>query len=132
MTILIAILLGGFGLVLLYHGKGYWAWVAPLGLGLVAVAVGAAAISPALATAAALFVVLALVFGLPARPELRHSEEVALHIWVPLETLRDARSEGPVHVHGQTLVRPGYQVGPHFIWGLTEKILTPFLALVLE
>ncbi len=56
------------------------------------------------------------------------SHEVALHVWVPLEQLAASRVTAPVHVQGHSLTVSGYQVGPHFIWGMTERIVTPFLS----
>ncbi len=75
-------------------------------------------------------VVRPFVFGLGTAPDLHHSPEVALHIWVPLAELSAAKVTEAVHVRGQTLVMPGYRVGPHFIWGMTERISTAFLDLI--
>lgn len=75
-------------------------------------------------------VVRPFVFGFGTAPDLHHSPEVALHVWVPLAELSAARVTEAVHVRGQTLVMPGYRVGPHFIWGMTERIITAFLDLI--
>jgi 8-oxo-dGTP pyrophosphatase MutT (NUDIX family) len=74
-------------------------------------------------------VVRPFVFSIPAVPPLRLSNEVALHLWVPLDALRGHRTHETVHVQARTLDVPGYRVGPHFIWGMTERIITPFLTL---
>ena len=76
-------------------------------------------------------VVRPFVFGLPERPHLQDSDEVALHLWVPIESFPASRTASEVTIPQGTLVMPGYRVGPHFVWGMTERILTPFLELVL-
>ncbi len=90
---------------------------------------GLADLSPAMAHLPRI-VVRPFVFGLGTAPDVHHSSEVALHVWVPLAGLSAARVTEAVHVRGQTLVMPGYRVGPHFIWGMTERIITAFLDLI--
>lgn len=72
-------------------------------------------------------VVRPFVFALARRPVIVPSQEVALHLWVPLEQLASSRVTAPVQVRGQHLTVPGYQIGPHLIWGMTERIVAPFL-----
>jgi 8-oxo-dGTP pyrophosphatase MutT (NUDIX family) len=74
-------------------------------------------------------VVRPFVFAIPRMPALRLSREVALSLWVPIDQLCNLRAQERVHVRGLSLDVPGYRVGPHFIWGMTERIVTPFLAL---
>lgn len=74
-------------------------------------------------------VVRPFVFSIPAAPPLHLSREVALHLWVPLDALRGHRTQETVQVKGLSLDVPGYRIGPHFIWGMTERIITPFLTL---
>jgi 8-oxo-dGTP pyrophosphatase MutT (NUDIX family) len=75
-------------------------------------------------------VVRPFVFSIPAAPPVRLSREVALHLWVPVESLGGHRTEETVQIRGLSLQMPGYRIGPHFIWGMTERIITPFLSLV--
>ncbi len=74
-------------------------------------------------------VVRPFVFSIPAAPPFRLSSEVALHLWVPFEALRGHRTDETVQIRGLPLEVFGYRIGPHFIWGMTERIITPFLSL---
>jgi len=74
-------------------------------------------------------VVRPFVFSIPAAPPVRMSSEVALHIWAPLDALAGHLTRETVHVRGLALDVAGYRIGPHFIWGMTERIVTPFLTL---
>lgn len=74
-------------------------------------------------------VVRPFVFTLPSVPETRLSHEVAELLWVPRRQLLDRRTEEEVTARDRSLVMAGYRVGPHFIWGMTERIITPFLHL---
>ena len=74
-------------------------------------------------------VVRPFVFALPSAPETRLSHEVTESLWVPRRQLLERRTEERVTARDLTLVMPGYRVGPHFIWGMTERIVTPFLQL---
>jgi len=69
------------------------------------------------------------VFGLDRQPPVTLSAEVALHLWVPLGDLVGRLAEEEVQARGFRLVMPGYRIGPHFLWGMTERIVTPFLEL---
>lgn len=77
-------------------------------------------------------VVRPFVFGLTRRPPVKASEEVALHLWVPRNDLAGHRIEAPIRLRGEDRMVPGYRIGPHLIWGMTERILTPFLTLIAE
>src|SRR6185503_15630527 len=74
-------------------------------------------------------VVRPFVFALPERPEISTSDEVHAAFWVPLTTLKAPGVYQTVTVtpRGMTLSVPAYIVGPHVIWGMTERILTPLL-----
>lgn len=69
------------------------------------------------------------VFTLPARPEVTCNEEVALHLWVPLDRLRNARAMEEIVIREFRITASGYRLGEHFVWGMTERIVTPFLNL---
>ena len=75
-------------------------------------------------------VVRPFVFGLPARPPINPSAEVALHVWVSRHVLRDSAGTEVLTLLGQPRAVSGYRVGPHFIWGMTERIIQSFLELL--
>jgi 8-oxo-dGTP pyrophosphatase MutT (NUDIX family) len=60
------------------------------------------------------------------------SHEVAAHFWVPLASLRlpEMQAEHELEHEGARLRFPGFRVGPHIAWGLTERILRQLLDLV--
>lgn len=74
-------------------------------------------------------VVRPYVFYLPTKPEVIPSEEVALHLWMGCDALLAHRSEESLIIRGESWRVTGYRIGPHFIWGMTERILSPFLEL---
>ncbi len=55
------------------------------------------------------------------------SDEVALHLWVPLVRLPASRALEEIVIREFRLTASGYRLGPHFVWGMTERIVTPFL-----
>lgn len=75
-------------------------------------------------------VVRPFVFGLRERPRVTGSHEVALHLWVPCNRLASAAVTEEIEVRGRPLVVRGYRVGSHLVWGMTERILTPFFQLL--
>jgi 8-oxo-dGTP pyrophosphatase MutT (NUDIX family) len=75
-------------------------------------------------------VVRPFVFGLETRPSIIPSAEVALHLWVARDALLAARTFELLPLLGQPRSMPGYRLGTHFIWGMTERIITPFLDLL--
>jgi 8-oxo-dGTP pyrophosphatase MutT (NUDIX family) len=79
-----------------------------------------------------LIVVRPYVFAALDRPALRLSDEVAEAFWVPLDRLRDPQiyREAILEVRGERRGFPAFHLGPHVIWGLTERILTPLLGMV--
>lgn len=72
------------------------------------------------------------VFGLEQRPDLHFSDEVQDGRWVGLDALRQPgrHRDVPVDVPGIDRPKPAYLVDDWVVWGMTERILTPFLALV--
>ena len=71
------------------------------------------------------------LFGLAEAPAVRLSAEATLHLWVPLARMVEHRTEEMVVVAGgRQLTVPGYRIGPHFIWGMTERIVSPLLELL--
>jgi 8-oxo-dGTP pyrophosphatase MutT (NUDIX family) len=75
-------------------------------------------------------VVRPFVFGLHTRPAVAPSTEVALHLWVPLSELRESHTHVDIHLRGQRRREPSYIVGEHVVWGMTHRIITPFIELV--
>lgn len=60
------------------------------------------------------------------------SHEVAMHFWVPISSLGapETQTEHEMEFEGSRLRFPGYRVGPHVAWGLTERILRQLLGLL--
>jgi 8-oxo-dGTP pyrophosphatase MutT (NUDIX family) len=74
-------------------------------------------------------VVRPFVFALGRRPALVPSDEVERAFWVPLARLAaaDARRSVTLTVRGEARTFAAYLVDEELIWGMTERILTPFL-----
>jgi 8-oxo-dGTP pyrophosphatase MutT (NUDIX family) len=73
------------------------------------------------------------VFALAERPALAAEQgEVARAFWVALARLaaRDVRHDLVLTLRGVERAFPAYYLGEDVIWGLTERILTPFLTLL--
>ncbi len=72
------------------------------------------------------------VFALAALPAIVPSAEVAHAFWVPLDRLvaPGVRREVTLQVAGVERVFPAYDLGDEVIWGMTERIITPFLDLI--
>lgn len=70
------------------------------------------------------------VFGLPARPGVRLSDEVELHVWTSFADLPASESETEVQVRSLNRVVPAYLLGPHVVWGMTHRIIRHFMELV--
>lgn len=77
-------------------------------------------------------VVRPYVFAISSAPRIVPSEEVEHAFWVPLERLVQpgVRREVTLQVRGIDRVFPAYDLGEEVIWGMTERILTPFLDLI--
>jgi 8-oxo-dGTP pyrophosphatase MutT (NUDIX family) len=69
------------------------------------------------------------VFALDKNPPLALSDEVARAFWVSLPHLMEpaVRREVKLWHRGEERIFPAYDLGDDVIWGMTERILTPFL-----
>lgn len=70
------------------------------------------------------------VFGLAEQPPVHPSSEVALHLWVGLHDLASGRNRTEIRVPSRDQMFPAYRVGDHVVWGMTERIIMPFIELV--
>jgi len=72
------------------------------------------------------------VFLLAERQAPIPNGEVAAASWVPLADLLTPGAYGhyEVEARGVRFERPGYQVSDGLVWGMTERILTPVLAVL--
>jgi len=73
------------------------------------------------------------VFALPTAPALTTSdEEVQRAFWVPLARFAEpgVRRDFTLTVAGVARTFPAYDLGEDVIWGMTERIITPFLELI--
>ena len=72
------------------------------------------------------------VFALSGAPRLVPSNEVDRAFWVPLSRLGEpgVRRELKLFLRGEERIFPAYDLGEDVIWGMTERILTPFLELI--
>ena len=77
-------------------------------------------------------VVRPFVFGLAQRTALVASDEVQRAFWLPLRRLSEpgVRREVTLTLHGAVRTFPAYLVDDDLIWGMTERILTPFVDLI--
>ena len=77
-------------------------------------------------------VVRPFVFALTRRAGLVPSDEVQRAFWLPLGRLSDpgVRRAVTLTLHGAVRTFPAYLVDDELIWGLTERILTPFVDLL--
>jgi 8-oxo-dGTP pyrophosphatase MutT (NUDIX family) len=76
-------------------------------------------------------VVRPFVFGLSHRPTVHASREVALHVWVSLDELASGQTRTEIAIPGRNQRFPAYQVGAHVVWGMTERIIAPFIELLM-
>jgi 8-oxo-dGTP pyrophosphatase MutT (NUDIX family) len=77
-------------------------------------------------------VVRPFVFALTRRAALFPSDEVQRAFWLPLGRLSEpgVRRDVTVTVRDGARTLPAYLVDDDMIWGMTERILTPFVDLV--
>ena len=77
-------------------------------------------------------VVRPFVFALASRPTLVPGVEAARVFWLPLASLtrRGVRRDLTLAVRGVERTFPAYVIEETVIWGMTERILTPFLKLI--
>ena len=79
-------------------------------------------------------VVRPFAFALGGRPGLVPSAEVQRAFWLPVGRLREpgVRREITLTLRGAARTFPAYLVDDEVIWGMTERILTPFLDFVTQ
>jgi len=72
------------------------------------------------------------VFHLLGHAEPMLGPEVAESVWVPVDVLQSpgTRTQATIDLPSGTRRFPAYVIGPHVVWGLTERILSPLLGLV--
>ncbi len=72
------------------------------------------------------------IFVIPTAPPITASTEVERAFWVPLAQLTEpgVRRDVKLIVRGEPRIFPAYDLGEDVIWGMTERILTPFLTLL--
>ncbi|HEX9279275.1 MAG TPA: CoA pyrophosphatase [Gemmatimonadales bacterium] len=77
-------------------------------------------------------VVRPYVFAVPTRPTLATSDEVQRVFWIPFRRLGEpgVRREVTLTLRGGQRTFPAYDLGEDVIWGMTERILTPFVELL--
>lgn len=77
-------------------------------------------------------IVRPFVFSFPERVELKPNHEVAGALWAPLDLLATPGLYRAFHYEagGTRLSLPGYHLEAGVVWGMTERILTPLLALL--
>jgi 8-oxo-dGTP pyrophosphatase MutT (NUDIX family) len=77
-------------------------------------------------------VVRPYVFAVASRPQLTISDEVQRAFWVAIARIMDPalRRDVTLTLRGAERTFPAYHLGDDLIWGMTERILTPFLELV--
>ncbi len=70
-------------------------------------------------------------FLLPDRPALTLNPEVAAASWVSLDLLLQPGTYGSVRIEirGESREMPAYRLEDGVVWGLTERVITSFLAL---
>lgn len=74
-------------------------------------------------------VVRPFVFLVSSKPNVFLNAEVDLHLWVKFSDLPDLASSSRVNVADSAIEVPAFLVGPHVVWGLTERILNSFIEL---
>ena len=79
-------------------------------------------------------IVRPFVFALPRRPALATNAEVQRAFWVPLARLSepDVRFDVTLTLNDGARTFPAYRLGEDVIWGMTERILTPFVHTVTD
>jgi 8-oxo-dGTP pyrophosphatase MutT (NUDIX family) len=81
-------------------------------------------------TAPARIVVRPFVFALRARPEIHASDEVADVLWASLRGLAATAGTTSVFHHGAQREMPCYRIAGHVVWGMTQRILEPFVEMI--
>jgi 8-oxo-dGTP pyrophosphatase MutT (NUDIX family) len=72
------------------------------------------------------------VFALPRRPVLTTNAEVQRAFWVAFARLAEpaVRSQITLTLRDGERTFPAYRLGEDIVWGMTERILTPFVLLI--
>lgn len=72
------------------------------------------------------------VFVLDKRPALALNEEAAEAVWAPVHDLLRPEAYHLMTIQADDSERsyPAYRVGQRVVWGMTERIVTPLLALL--
>lgn len=78
------------------------------------------------------FLVRPFLFALAARPQLRLSSEVVAATWVEWSALADPadRREVIITIGGHPRSVSAFVIGGQVIWGMTERVLAPLVAVV--
>ena len=79
-------------------------------------------------------IVRPFVFAIADRPPLAVDEEVQRAFWLPFRRLAEPGlyREVTLTIRGQQRTFPAYHLGDDVIWGMTERILTPFVEMIGE
>ena len=74
-------------------------------------------------------IVRPFVFAVADRPPLVVDEEVQRAFWIPFRRLAEPGlyRDVTITIKGQQRTFPAYNLGDDVIWGMTERILTPFV-----
>jgi len=74
-------------------------------------------------------IVRPFVFAVADRPPLVVDEEVQRAFWIPFRRLAEPGlyRDVTITIRGQQRTFPAYNLGDDVIWGMTERILTPFV-----
>jgi 8-oxo-dGTP pyrophosphatase MutT (NUDIX family) len=75
-------------------------------------------------------VVRPFVFGLHTRPRVVTNDEVDLHLWANSRDLSSHERQVEVAVRGERWSVTAFDLTPHAVWGMTHRIIRPFLDLV--
>ena len=78
------------------------------------------------------FLVRPFLFALAARPRLRLSSEAVAAIWVEWSALADPadRREVTITIGDRPRSVPAFVIDGQVIWGMTERVLAPLVAVV--
>ena len=69
------------------------------------------------------------VFALSEKPDVALNHEAVRYLWAPLDTLRSSHGRARVEVQGHHLLVDAFLIDGEVIWGMTQRIIMPFLDL---
>ncbi|HEY6157211.1 MAG TPA: CoA pyrophosphatase [Gemmatimonadales bacterium] len=77
-------------------------------------------------------IVRPFVFAVPRRPALTTNMEVQRAFWVALARLSEPAVQSQLTITLRDGMRtfPAYRLGDDIVWGMTERILTPFVHMI--